>query len=176
MILIENLKRSKEERYLLETISNYAVAICLSRYELMSRGYGESISEKAAMDLVRQTLISRGEDPWQNMEVDLFANGDEMLLMARPVSLSVYCFIFRDFESLITAIGSFGESPPSFVTYMEGSYYLLMRMKEGAIPMAMYEYGQSFACSDLLAVHITEHGHLIAAGDAVSMIRQKFVR
>lgn len=159
----------------METITNYAVAICLSRDELLSQGFGESISEKAAMEMVRQTLISRGEDPWQNMEIEVFTGEEELLLMARPVSLSVYCFIFRDFESIISAISSFQESPPSFITYLEGSYYLLMRMKQGAAPMALYEYGQGLSCSDLLAVHITEHGRLIAGGDAVSMIRQSFV-
>lgn len=157
-----------------ETVSNQAVAICLSREELTTRGYGDNISEKTAMEIVRQTLISRGEKPWQDMEIELYATEDHMLLMARPVSLSVYCFIFREFESLLSAISSFPGTPTSYITYLDDSYYLLIKMKNGSVPMAMYEYGQGVSCSDLLAVHLTEHGHFIAGSDAVSLIKQKF--
>lgn len=158
----------------LTTVSSSAVALYLSREELSQRGVQDELTGEAARKLVREALIAQGEKPWTDMELELFGDGDALLLLARPGAFKQHCFRFSDFEGMIRAVKACDCDLPSLLTYLEGEYILSIRAGDDAIPGSMYEYGEAEPCSDGLAAYAREHGEIIIESGAIALLREKF--
>jgi hypothetical protein len=158
-----------------KTISNSAVAIYLSRAELSAQGItGTAITGSVARRLVREALLAGGETPWDDMELELFAAEDSLLLLARPGSFKLHCFRFFDFDALTDAALACPFDLPSAVTYLDGAFYLFVRAGDADVPSAMFEFGEAAHCPDGFFTYACEHGERIIPRGAIAVLREKF--
>ena len=157
---------------LIEAVSNDVVAICLGQLELEKIGPG--ISGDAARELVVQALKNRGEEPWPEIEVELFTSKHSLLLLARPARQKMYCFMFDSIEPLISAVAPHSCSPESSLFYYKKKYCLFIRETPEKTAFSFFEYGKKLDVDTALAIHIREHGHMIICENAVSHIRKYF--
>ena len=158
-----------------KTISNSAVAICFSRAELSARGIRDTaISGSVARSLVREALLAGGETPWEDMELELFAGADTLLLLARPGAFRTHAFRFPGVEALVGAALACPCDLPSALTYLEGGYCLFLRAGDGDVPGVMYEYGEALRCPDGFFTYACEHGSCLIPQGAVALLRETF--
>lgn len=155
----------------IETVTPNAVAISIPRAELGAR---QTLSPDQARAAVRCALLSGGQDPWANMEIELFAAETEVLLIARPVSLQPRRFRFACFEDLACALAYFPDEVDSDVIYIDGGFELHVRGGEDALPNAVYEFGEELPCTAELCMHISEHGDVVAEKNAVATLQRYF--
>lgn len=159
----------------LKTISNSAVAIYLSRAELSAQGItDDAITGSVARRLVREALLAGGETPWDDMELELFAGEDSLLLLARPGSFRLHCFRFPEFDALADAALACPCDLPSAVTYLDGAYYLFVRVGDEDVPDAMFEFGEAVHCPDGFFTYAGEHGDCLIAAGAIAVLKEKF--
>lgn len=157
-----------------KTVTSSAVAIYLSRGELEGCGIQTEINGETAKKLVRDSLVAQGELPWKDMELELFSNGDTMLILARPGVFQPYCFRFEDFEGLMTAVKECAFDMPSTLTYAEGKYFLFLRAGTDGMPASMYEFGEAQPCPDGFMTHTAEQGGMIIQAGAITLLKKIF--
>ena len=157
---------------LIEAVSNDVVAICLGSGELDRIGSG--ISGDAARELVVQALMTRGEEPWPEIEVEMFESEHSLLLLARPARQKMYCFMFDGIEPLISAVLCHDSSPESSLFYYDKKYCLFLRETPEKTAFSFFEYGERLDINTALSVHIREHSDMIICKNAVADIRSRF--
>jgi len=160
----------------IETVSPSAVAICLPREELELRGIEQEISAGSARDLVRQVLREAGQEPWQDMEIELFSREGDILIMARPAALSSALFAFPSGEIAIQAALACPAGLPSSLFTLDGAYYLAVRCDERKVPNVLYEYGEAAlpGKAERLLAHLREHGACLIDGGAADKLKGWF--
>ena len=159
---------------LIEAVSNDVVAICLNQLELNSRGLDTALSGNDARKLVVKALKEQGEQPWPEIEVELFTSEHSLLLLARPARQKTCCFSFNTIESIISAVCAYDCAAPSELFYYEGSYLLLIREAPEKLPFTLFEYGDRLHVHASLPVHIREHSNCLISENAIGLIRNTF--
>ena len=157
-----------------DTITDRAVALTFSRSELEALGISGHLTEEAAQRLVQTALLNSGKAGWSDIRIEVYDCGDVCLLLAHPVQPGFVRFRFPDFETLLCAVSLCPAPLPSFLTYEEDAYILLVRRGALPLPAALYEFADAFPCSPLEAAHYREHGKLLIERDAMSVLLQKF--
>ena len=156
---------------IIETVTAQAVSLRISREEL---GVRETITPREARAAVTRALESSGKRPWKRMEISLFPAERELLLIARPVEVQIYRFVFARFEHLLAASAYIDEQAACDIVFAEDAFQLLIRPSETGLPNALLEFGELCPCTPELAAHLKEHGVVIAE-DALSVLRRFFM-
>lgn len=155
---------------IIETVTAQAVSLRISREELGAR---DTITPREARAAVARALESSGKRPWKRMEISLFPAERELLLIARPIEVQVYRFVFERFDHLLTASAYIDPGVPCDVVFAEDAFQLIVRRSEAGLPNALYEFGEARLCTPELAAHLKEHGVVIAE-DAIPVLRRYF--
>lgn len=140
-----------------------AVSIWFSHEDIPTR--------EQVLCLVRQALAERGIAPWQWLEMECFAAGEDALVIARPAHDVRPAFYFDDLEALLGGALACGDGDSSLYKAEEG--YILTVDEEGAGP-ALYEYGEACTVSGLWEHHAREQGLCLMEGTAISQLRRYF--
>ena len=159
----------------LEAVTNAVVAIYLDGGELRERGLSRPLGAAAAKMLVREMLKAAGEEPWAEMEVEIFMAVGAILLMARPAKRRLCCFSFLDAETLLAAVASCPAGLPSGLTYYNGAFLLSVAGTQSALLAALFEYGDTVPDAEIYMAHLQEHGECILSANAVSELKRHFL-
>jgi len=152
-------------------ISQHAVCISLTHDELPPLFDGE-----LAKALVCQTLREAGKAEWTDMEIELFQGKTGALLIARPLRGKPRCFAFSEFETLLSAALAINKDIPSGLTYLEGQWLLSLRCMDEDIPMSLLEFGEELKdYSELTGGFHAEHGRQVISGEALRILKEKFL-
>ncbi|MCL2344127.1 MAG: adaptor protein MecA [Firmicutes bacterium] len=158
----------------IETVSPNAVAICLLKEEIELRGIAQSMSAGSARELVRQVLREAGQEPWQDMEIELFSRDGDVLIMARPAAGGCALFVFSAGETAVQAALACPAGLPSSLLTQDGRYYLALRCDEQSVPNVLYEYGEAIPKAERLLAHLREHGACLIDSGAVDALKGWF--
>lgn len=158
----------------IETVSQRVVAICLPKEEMESRGVSAAIGPCSARDLVRQVLREAGQEPWKDMEIELFARDGDVLIMARPAVLSCALFSFPTGEILIQAALVCPPGLPACLFADGERYYLALRCAESGAPPVLYEYGEPVPQAERRLAYLREHGVCLIGSGAVDALKAYF--
>ena len=130
-----------------------------------------------AAGILKQALggdIGCGVD-WSNVYLELFAGNNSLLLIARAHSGTPHFFMFRDIERLIDAAQLVPEDIISFLSYCDGSYYLIVYPWDmESPPNVLLEYGQELSMHSNYAFHLTEHGKTLLGPSALDELKKLF--
>ncbi|MGE4354168.1 MAG: adaptor protein MecA [Oscillospiraceae bacterium] len=149
-----------------QLISNDAVAVLL--------GSGEVNDPELARELVRDLLNREGLTPWEDMEIEIFSNGESTLLMARRSNFRREGYRFANFEALIGAAITCRSPLPSRLISYGGEYYLLIRRPENEPLPELCEFSLEEGLSESLLSHIDEHGKVLIAKGAIDQLKNIF--
>ncbi len=155
---------------IIETVTAQAVSLRIPREELGAR---DTITPREARAAVARALESSGKRPWKRMEISVFPAERELLLIARPVDVRLYCFRFGSFPDLLAASAYIDETTPCDVVFFDNAFHLLVCRGEAGLPNALYEFAEVSPCAPELAAHMKEHGVVIAE-DALPVLRAFF--
>ena len=155
---------------IIKTVTAQAVSLRISREELGAR---DTITPREARAAVARALESSGKRPWKRMEISVFSAERELLLIARPIEVQVYRFVFERFDHLLTASAYIDPGVPCDVVFAEDAFQLIVRRSEAGLPNALYEFAEVSPCAPELAAHMKEHGVIIAE-DALPVLRAFF--
>lgn len=158
----------------MDAVSGEVVAIYLDNDEMGTLGYELPLSAPAAREVVRDYLRARGEEPWTEMEVDLFGCEGALLLLARPSSGEWHCFSFHTCDAMLAAAVLVPPEIPSKLTYIHRKYLLSLRCGFEAIPSALFEYGEHDRLDARRERHLQEHGKIIIPSNAAAVLRTYF--
>ena len=156
---------------IIETVTAQAVSLRISREELGER---DTITPREARAAVVRALESSGKRPWRRMEISLFPAEEELLLIARPLDVQLYCFRFESFRHLLAASAYIDDATPCDVVFFDDAFHLFVYRGEAGLPNALYEFGEVSPCSPELAAHRKEHGVVIAE-NALPVLRRYFM-
>ena len=157
-----------------DTITDRAVALSFSRTELETRGISGDLTEAAAHELVQEALRACGKTLWSEISIEVYEDDEGYLLLAHPAQFGFVCFRFSEFEELLSAVSLCPAPLPSFLTYDDGDYLLVIRRGIHTLPAPLYEFADSVPCSALEAAHRKEHDQLLIARDAMAVLLEKF--
>jgi len=158
----------------IETVSASAVAICLPREDLELRGIAAAIGPGPARELVRKVLRDAGQEPWQDMEIELYTRDGDVLIMARPATLCCTLFVFPSGELLIQAADACPGGLPSSAFTRDGKFYLSLRCDERSVPSRLYEFGETLPRAERYITHLREHGECLIDSGAVDTLKRWF--
>ena len=128
-----------------------------------------------AAGILREALGDGCKDEWSNVYLELFAGRDSLLLVARAHSGEACFFKFEDIEGLISASQLCPGDIISFLSYCEGSYYLIVYpWDKEPPPNVLSEYGRQLMLHPNFAFHLTEHGKILLGPSALDELRQRF--
>jgi len=128
-----------------------------------------------AAGILREALGDDCEDEWNNVYLELFAGRDSLLLVARAHSGEPRFFEFEDIEGLISASQVCPDDIISFLSYCEGSYYLIVYpWDKEAPPNVLFEYGNELTLHPNFAFYLTEHGKILSGPSALDELRRCF--
>lgn len=157
-----------------DAVGSDVVAICLSRDELSKKGFSDSLSAVSAKRLILEALKDKGEELWDDMEVEVFTCEDALLVMARPAWNEYHSFYFKSIDNIILSLESTDREFPSSLFYFQGEYILCLRAGEDELPSAFFEYGDHIKHRTEFLAHLCEHGESIIPQDAFSVLRSAF--
>ena len=123
--------------------------------------------------LVRQALAERGLAPWEEMEAECFAAGEDALVIARPVRGRRPAFYFPDLEALLAGALACADGPSALYAVQEG--YVLAVDRQAAGP-GLYEFGRADSVSAAWEIHAAEQGRALINRDAIGTLRRYFGR
>jgi hypothetical protein len=160
----------------IQPIDNGTVAIYIEREELQSRDMTVSdITMDEASQLLHSALHRLGRPDWNSVCFELFPGCDSLLLFARRYSCDPVFFIFDDIEELIDASAHCPGSLISFLTYFWDAYVLTVYPWESEpVPPVLYEYGTAVTAPPGFALHVSEHGRLLAGPSALRLLHETF--
>lgn len=159
-----------------KSIHSHAVALYYTQAELQELGLDLPVTAQTARRLVSNALCISGREPWSEMEVDLFSYEDALLLLARPSPETAHCFLFSDFETLLTAARCLPETTPSTLLWADGNFFLFLGVCSMQGIGALYEFGQPVCCTPEQAAHLAEHGNILIGSRAIFTLGRYFAR
>ena len=143
--------------------SDTAVSIWVSREQ--------APAGQALRRLVRRALAERGLAPWDAVEMECFAAGEDALIIARPVRNGRPAFYFEQLEPLLAGALRCADGPSALYTYAGG--YLLAVDKRAAGP-ALYEFGRARYVRPEWECHAAEQGGCLIPDNAIATLRRYF--
>ena len=162
----------------IQPIGRRNLLIYLNGKELMALSAPPSeLKTDDATRILKQALggnVGCGVD-WSNVYLELFTGKDSLLLVARVHSGDPHFFVFRDIECLIEAAQLVPEDIISFLSYCDGSYYLIVYPWDTEPPPnVLLEYGQELPMHANYAFHLTEHGKILLGPSALDELKRLF--
>lgn len=131
-------------------------------------------TNEALRKIILDILYSENISPWEDMELDIFENDEQTMLIARKRLCLNHAFYFDSFENLLLAAG---QSPldidASLVSY-GGGYYLIARQNSRGSCSALNEFSDTCYIDGDLIAHINEHGKLLIDHAAIEILQKKF--
>ena len=121
--------------------------------------------------LVRRALAERGLAPWEEMEAECFAAGEDALVIARPARDRRPGFYFDELEDLLAGALACADGPSAL--YREGEGYLLAADRSAAGP-ALYEFGRARSVPADWERHAAEQGRQLIPDGAIAALRRYF--
>ena len=134
-----------------------------------------------AAEIFREVIEGSGEDlscdstEWNNVYLELFAGRDSLLLVARAHSGDPRFFEFHNIEDLISAAMLCPTDIISFLSYSEGSYFLIVYPWDSESPPdVLHEFGEEVSLHPNFAFHLTEHGKILMGPSAIDELHDYF--
>ena len=128
-----------------------------------------------AAGILREALGENCRDEWRNVHLELFEGKNSLLLVARAHSGDPCFFEFQDIEAVIAAAEICPNGLISFLSYCEGSYYLIVYPWDRETPpSALFEYGEELPLHPNYMLHLTEHGKMLMGPSALDELRERF--
>lgn len=128
---------------------------------------------RALERLVRRALAERGLAPWEGMQAECFAAGQDALVIARPVRDCRPGFYFSELEELLAGALACADGPSALYTYADG---YLLAADAGAAGPALYEFGQALRVRQAWERHAAEQGMCLIPENAIAALRRYFGR
>lgn len=124
--------------------------------------------------IIDKLLEDKGFTPWHDMELELFDNHDETLIMARRYAIVSSAFCFVDFENMLDAVQNCCVTTDASLISYGGAYYLMLcqgAKKDVAILGEFCE--QSYTDLSFIA-HVKEHGKTLIGSIAIAKLQKNF--
>lgn len=133
------------------------------------------ITTDEAADILRAALGSTYDESWDSVYFELFPGRDSLLLFALQHSGSPSYFTFGGIEPLLAAARVCPSGLISYLTYTGDTYILVVYPWNGEYPpKVLFEYGEESPRSAHYALHLSEHGKVLAGPTALDELRAAF--
>ena len=135
----------------------------------------DDIGSEDAAEILKAALGEGFSEIWENAYLEMYSGRDELLLFARPHSGKPVIFAFPEIESVIYSARCCRESIISYLSLLGEEYYLILYPWRGkSPPEPFFEYGELCQLPPLFALHILEHGKILAGPAAIDEINSVF--
>lgn len=132
---------------------------------LCGRGENSPTTPGDAARLIRHAREEAGLPPWEETEADCFQSGNQLLILARPVSARPHGFYFPDLESLLGAVFACPPRDSALYSMREG-FLLVFPQIPDFLPL--HEFGSDFPLHPLWEIHAREQGLCILPQNAMA--------
>lgn len=134
-----------------------------------------NLGTKEAAQLLRRALGEGYDRGWDNAYLELICGRDSLLLIALQHSGSPQFFSFPGIEPVLDVAALCPPGLVSFLTAQKNAYVLTVYpWRGGLLPSSLYEYGTPLEQHPHYALHLLEHGQLIAGPSALDTLKAAF--
>ena len=163
----------------IHAIYNNGIALYTNLEELRTKGISANfINSRETVEMIKEGFNQIGISIPGAVEVEAYINGKTVLIFAYLCSLTetaACIFLFENFENLISAVHSINQMPSASLFKWQDKYYLVIHSPcEGCKLSPLSEYGHSLSPGEITLPFLKEHGHDIAKGDAINILRRAF--
>lgn len=156
----------------IQAIGSRAFTVYIAQEELERRHLepGE-ITVGEARDIVSSVIQC---DALGAVRLELYPGRHELLIFVKRSLGEPEFYAFPDLESLIRAIGEFGDELAASLFWYDGAYILAV-WSDGTYMAGLSEFGDPLDLPAEFLLHLREHARVISDGDAIERLRRCFL-